>query len=225
MNDDKIMTSLRDESLYYRAPAYLRVRVEAALPQPARRSSRPLWQPWRLLSIHPALAWATGGMTGIVASALVFALLAPGHPSQESTLERELVSSHVRALLSQHSIDVVSTDQHTVKPWFNGRLDYVPPVIELSGQGYPLVGGRVDYVGHRTVAVLAYRYRQHPIELYVFPEASGNSPPAASMADGYSIAHWRQGGMDFWAISDAEPSHLESFAKAVQDKVGHADAD
>jgi len=223
MNDDKTMTSLRhllrDGSLYHRAPPHLRARVEAAL---AGKVRRPWRLPWRLLSIRPVQAWAGGGVAGIAASALVFGVLTLGHPAQQGMLRQELVSSHVRALLSQHAMDVVSTDQHTVKPWFNGRLDYAPPVIVLPARDFPLVGGRVDYLGHRTVAVMVYRYQQHPIDLYVFPAASGSPTPAAYSADGYSIAHWHLQGMDFWAITDADPARLKMFVTAVQDKLSQA---
>src|SRR5207253_9926151 len=133
----------------------------------------------------------------------------------------EILSSHVRSLLSQHPVDVVSTDQHTVKPWFNGRLDYAPPVLDLTAQGFPLAGGRVDYVGHRPVAVLIYRYQQYPIDLYVLPAVGGISAPSAYTADGYSMARWHQSGMNFWAISDAEPEHLNMFVQALRTRQGN----
>lgn len=127
------------------------------------------------------------------------------------------MSSHVRALLSQHPLDVVSTDRHTVKPWFNGRLDYAPPVVDLADKGFALAGGRLDYVGGRTVAVLVYRTDQHPIDLYVFPARDkASAAPTITGADGYAIARWRRNGMTYWAITDAEPSHLRVFVEALQ---------
>lgn len=221
MNDDKAMTSLRellrDGSLRYRAPTHLRARVMAGLPG---KSRRPRWPAWRLPSFNPALAWAGGGLAGFAASALVIGMFAMVPPPQSGGLRQELVSSHVRAMLSQHPMDVVSTDQHSVKPWFNGRLDFAPPVIELPARDFPLAGGRVDYVDHRTVAVLIYRYQQHPIDLYIYPATGTASTPVADSADGYSIVHWRQHGMDFWAISDAEPVHVNTFVQAVRARLG-----
>lgn len=221
MKDDKTGNSLHgllhDGSLYYRAPPHLRARVLAGLP---RKSRHPPWLAWRKLATHPALAWAGGGLAGVAASALVVGVLALGQPPRTAMLGDEILSSHVRSLLSQHPVDVVSTDQHTVKPWFNGRLDYAPPVVDLAAQGFPLAGGRVDYVGHRTVAVLIYRYQQHPIDLYVFPAQSGIPAPAVYSADGYAMARWYQNGMNYWAVTDAEPVHLDTFVQAVRTSQG-----
>ncbi|GAB7541210.1 anti-sigma factor family protein [Cupriavidus sp. 8B] len=221
MNDDKTVNSLHsllsDGSLYHRAPPHLRARVLAALPRQPRH--RP-WFSWRSLAIDHAPAWAGGGLAGVAASALVFGALALVQPPRTSMVGEEILSSHVRSLLSQHPVDVVSTDQHTVKPWFNGRLDYAPPVVDLAAQGFPLAGGRVDYVGHRTVAVLIYHYQQHPIDLYVFPAQGSISAPAAYAADGYSMARWHQNGMNFWAITDAEPEHLNMFVQALRTTQG-----
>lgn len=217
MDDDKAMTTLADllhgGSLHYHAPPYLRERVEAGLPRKARRLS---WLTWRVRSIDPALALAGGGFAGIAVSVMVFAMLSLVPQQENSRMRQELVTSHVRALLSQHSMDVLSTDQHTVKPWFNGRLDYAPPVIQLPAGDFPLVGGRVDYVDHRMVAVLIYRYQRHPIDLYVFPAERSVSTPVTDSSDGYSIVHWHQHGMDFWAISDAETVHVNAFAQAIR---------
>ncbi|EHP44632.1 transmembrane transcriptional regulator [Cupriavidus basilensis OR16] len=222
MNDDKTVSSmhslLSDGSLYHRAPPHLRARVLAGL---SRKSRRPPWFSWRNLAIDRAQAWAGGGLAGIAASALVFGALGLVQPSRTSMLGEEILSSHVRSLLSQHPVDVVSTDQHTVKPWFNGRLDYAPPVVDLVAQGFPLAGGRVDYVGHRPVAVLIYRYQQHPIDLYVFPAAGSPSAPVAYSADGYSMARWHQNGMNFWAITDAQPEHLNLFVRAARTGQGN----
>jgi anti-sigma factor RsiW len=140
------------------------------------------------------------------------------------TLEQEVVASHVRALISTRTIDVLSTDQHTVKPWFNGRIDYAPPVADTTAHGFPLVGGRIDYVGERPVAVVVYRYLQHPIDLYIFPKADAASSPGANTTSqlntmsrqGYSLVEWNQGGMVFWAITDASMSSLKLFADAVK---------
>ncbi|VVD85104.1 transmembrane transcriptional regulator (anti-sigma factor) [Pandoraea communis] len=178
------------------------------------------------LSLAPWLFGGAGGaILGGLAVAMALLVARPPAPPQDAQemqattglQPQEIVASHVRALLSQHPIDVISTDQHTVKPWFNGRIDYAPPVIDLSAKGFPLEGGRLDYVGGRTVAVLIYRTDKHPIDLYVFPARDkGAAAPTITGADGYAIARWRRGGMTYWAITDAEASHLRVFVEAVQ---------
>ncbi len=218
MNDEAMEKSLHDMlhdgSLYHRAPPYLAARVLAGLPQaPRPRMARITWP---ALTSGGALAWVGGALAGVAASALVSGALLVVRPPQAEALGQAIVSSHVRALLSQHPIDVVSTDQHTVKPWFNGRLDYAPPVTDLGAQGFPLAGGRVDYIGRRIVGVLIYRYQKHPIDLYILPAANGASAPSSYSTDGYAMARWHQAGMDFWAITDAEPAHLQAFVQAFR---------
>lgn len=125
------------------------------------------------------------------------------------TLENELIASHVRSLLADHLTDVATSDQHTVKPWFNGRIDFSPPIVDLAGQGFPLVGGRIDYVGGRTVAALIYRRDGHVINLFVWPAVKA-STTAAEM-DGYNLMNWTQAGLSFWAVSDLNATELKEF--------------
>ncbi len=215
---------LRDGSLYHRAPPHLRARILAELPRelPHESPRRNLFA-WGGFTTDGVRAWLNGGVTGIAVCALALsaATFLIQRPAPTSSIDQEIVSSHVRALLSQHPIDVVSTDQHTVKPWFNGRLDYTPPVVDLAAQGFPLVGGRVDYVGHRTVAVLVYRYQKHPIDLYIFPDTGGTPAPAARASDGYAMARWQRNGMTYWAITDAQSTHLQAFQQAAQAEEDH----
>lgn len=142
-----------------------------------------------------------------------------------SSVEGEMVSSHVRALISGHAIDVASSDRHTVKPWFNGRIDYAPLVPELAPQGFPLTGGRLDYVHGRPVAVLVYRRNQHPIDVFVLPLrtdgpdskaiAGGNrAPPEREARQGYQLAIWEADGMRYAAITDASADDLLHFTQA-----------
>lgn len=220
---------LRDGSLYQRAPDHLRaqivsrVRSEAA---PARRASPDKRSRWS----WPA--WATwsgpfvgGTLAGSALCALAFtAFLTLQRPAPSDGIAQEVVSSHVRALISDRTMDVLSSDKHTVKPWFNGRIDYVPPVVDPREPGFALVGGRLDYVGHRPVAVLVYRYLKHPIDVYVFPDGShAASAPAGKPVtavtqsdDGYALANWHRDGMSYWAVSDASSSVLRQFAQALQ---------
>jgi anti-sigma factor RsiW len=144
--------------------------------------------------------------------------------TQTSWIEREIVTSHVRALISSRDIDVVSTDQHTVKPWFNGRINYAPPVVDPRAYGFPLIGGRLDYVDDRPVSVIVYRYLKHPIDLYVFPDTDDGSAASNAVVDtpkmmskeGYSIISWKRNGMVFWAITDASMPNLTSFVSVVR---------
>ncbi|WP_206951372.1 anti-sigma factor family protein [Trinickia acidisoli] len=170
-----------------------------------------------------ALGWPSGGVAAAAAATIAVALaasiaLVAHRPAGASTaFVDELVASHVRAQLSGHDIDVVSSDQHTVKPWFNGRLDYAPPVEDLAADGFALTGGRLDYVGHHRVGVLVYRYRKHVIDVYVMPEQDVGAPqaPTTLTSDGYALASWRDHGMIWWAVSDAEPAVLAQLHAAL----------
>jgi anti-sigma factor RsiW len=117
-------------------------------------------------------------------------------------------------------VDVETSDRHVVKPWFNGRIDFAPPVLELADRGYPLAGGRLDYVGDRVVAALVYRHNRHVINLFVWPSKPGLLPaPGPAMRSGYSVAHWRSGGLEFWAVSDIDPRDLEAFHQAFANRM------
>jgi anti-sigma factor RsiW len=140
-------------------------------------------------------------------------------PSAQDRLMEELVSSHVRSLQVDHLSDVVSSDQHTVKPWFNGKLDFSPPVIDLASQEFPLVGGRLDYLDERTVAVLIYRHKLHPINLYIWPGTGRNVAPQGQDRQGYHLIHWTAGGMNYWAVSDLAASELEFFVNTLRSQV------
>ncbi|MGR9578717.1 anti-sigma factor family protein [Pandoraea sputorum] len=202
--------------------------VKQEVKQEAKPQTGPA-KPVREAAWGPSLApWLFGGAGGAMLGGLAVAMAllvarppapaqAPEPAAQTGLQPQEIVSSHVRALLSQHPIDVISTDQHTVKPWFNGRLDYAPPVVDLADKGFPLAGGRLDYVGGRTVSVLIYHTDKHPIDVYVFPARDkASAAPMITGSDGYAIARWRRNGMTYWAITDAEPSHLRVFVEALQ---------
>jgi anti-sigma factor RsiW len=185
----------------HRAPDALRARLEAmAAPPPAR--------PARARAAAP---WALSG--GFAAMAATFAILL----LQPTTLalQDQLVAGHVRSTLAQHLVDVETSDRHTVKPWFNGKIDFAPPVVDLAEQGFPLVGGRLDYLDKRVVAAEVFRRNKHVINLFVWPAAPGLLPARdAAPPAGYAIVHWTQGGLQFWAVSDVEPRDLEAFHQA-----------
>lgn len=202
-NESAIMAA-RDglrRATYHRADPELQRAVAGRLggvqPPPARRSSLP----WGGL--------ATFGAGAALAAAIVLSILPLRHPDMVAAL----VDDHVRALQPGHLLDVVSTNQHTVKPWFDGRLDFAPPVKDLAAQGFPLVGGRLDYLHGRSVAVLVYSHGKHVIELFVWPASSRIGVPARAQLAGYNVTHWEANAMSFAAVSDLEPSGLEEFAR------------
>jgi anti-sigma factor (TIGR02949 family) len=128
---------------------------------------------------------------------------------QDLPIQDEIVASHVRSMLANHLTDVETSDRHTVKPWFNGKIDFSPPVVDLVAQGFPLVGGRVDYLDGRVVAALIYRRHGHIINVFVWPGSP--TQPLATTHDGYNIDTWSGGGLVFWAISDVDPADLSAF--------------
>jgi anti-sigma factor RsiW len=147
-------------------------------------------------------------------AASLFLVIAPIH--DRSPIEDEIVASHVRSLLVNHLTDVTTSNQHTVKPWFNGKIDFSPPVVDLASQGFPLVGGRVDYIGGRVVAALIYRRNAHLINVFVWPA----SPAAAITAsrDGYNMDNWSQDGLTFWAVSDASADDVNRFRETFSEQ-------
>jgi len=191
------------------APPRLRAKIEAMIDAEARRTSAPRQRgAWS----GRAAGWSAAGAAAAIAASLV---LIQSGPLQGGGLEDQLVASHVRSLLASHLIDVATSDRHVVKPWFNGKIDFAPPVVDLADQGFPLVGGRLDYADERVVAALVYRRRAHVINLFVLP---ARAQPLAWFAHAkttsYSVVHWTRGGLDFWAVSDIEAGDLEAFHKA-----------
>jgi anti-sigma factor RsiW len=206
-----VRAALHGAALYYPPPPSLRGRIQAAVRRDgdAGRAPRPF--PWRGLALAASLAFVTlAGWDAVRA-------LAP-RPA-EDRLTDELVASNVRShQVDNHRVDVESSDQHTVKPWFEGKLDFPPPVPDLEGEGFHLVGGRLDYVNNRAVAALVYQRRKHHINLFVWPAPDARSPPALSARRGYHLVHWAQGGMTFWAVSDLNESELQEFVRLIQER-------
>lgn len=204
---------LADAQVGYPAPEGLRAKITAAL-EAERRGEPRRPTVWSVRRLAPVVLGA--GMAALAAS-LAMVVLLPAAPSL--TLERELVDDHVRSLLAQHLTDVASTDQHTVKPWFAGRVDYSPPVVDLKAQGFPLTGGRLDYVDGKVTAALVYRRRLHVINLFVRP-ASGRDGGVETSRDGYNLVRWRKNGLEFWAVSDLNRTELEQFRDLFEQRAG-----
>jgi anti-sigma factor RsiW len=194
----------------YEAPDVLKARIRVALAQ-----RDPLAPDAPSAKAIPARRLALGGVgIAIASSILTFALVRGAAPG--SSLADELVSSHIRALMPGHLTDVASTNQHNVKPWFNGRVDLSPPVPSLDSIGFPLIGGRLDYLQGRAVPVVVYGRRQHLIDVYAWPSApeGGVGEMSSSARNGYNVIAWRANGMSLEAVSDLNRPELEQFVKA-----------
>ena len=197
------------DATYYRAPEALRARIRASLAEGAR-PSRPRWfEDW----------WRGAGLAAAFATVAAIAWsagLLQARGAHEDRIVDQLVAAHVRSLMvDAHLSDVASSDQHTVKPWFAGKLDYVPVVADLAAAGFPLVGGRLDYLDGRPVAALAFRRRQHVINVFESPTSAADAAPVTRTVRGYSVVRWTHGGLEFRAISDASAGEVELLAREL----------
>ena len=154
-------------------------------------------------------------------AALAAAVFLSFNPLRGDDLQDEILASHIRSMLAAHLVDVQTSDRHTVRPWFNGKIDFSPPVVDLVAQGYPLVGGRVDYFGGRVVAALVFRRNNHVINLFISPDSDRFSHPVASNLDGYNFTKWSAGGLTFWAVSDATASEVSDFHALFSASTGY----
>ncbi|MFJ3044601.1 anti-sigma factor family protein [Herbaspirillum chlorophenolicum] len=196
---------IRKEAIYFNAPADLAARIGGALPQdkPHRPDRAKRWnfswlQAGAAMATLLVAAWSVGLYVSL--------------PSAQERMADEIVSSHVRSLQADHLTDVASTDQHTVKPWFNGKLNFSPPVVDLAAQGFVLEGGRLDYLDGHPVAALIYRRQKHPINLYIWPAATKDAGPQVETGRGYHLVHWTADDMNYWAVSDVAENELLRFS-------------
>ena len=208
--DDRLAlrTAIATQIPRLEAPQLLRARVRAELRKASaashpRRPGSPL--AWRWLALAASLAVVAVGSWQLAVKR-----------TASEILTNEVLASHVRSLMPGHLSDVVSTDQHTVKPWFNGKLDFSPPVHDFSGRGYPLLGGRLDYVNGRAVAALVYGRRQHLINVFLWPAAGPAGGGAPLVRQGYHLLHWTTPEYTYWVASDLGLSELTSFAGLLQ---------
>jgi anti-sigma factor RsiW len=188
---------------YHRAPAALAASVEKLLPQPARRPATRLDAGWMRMAATILVALGIGWLGG-----RYLPLPAGGDDTAE------IVAGYLRTTMAERPVEVASSDHHTVKPWFSGKIDYAPPVYDLTTDGFPLLGGRIDLIDGRKVAVLVYRRNRHTLALFTWPDAA-RSAPTIDHRDGFAIEGWAQNGFAFRAVSDLAPDELKQFAAAL----------
>lgn len=207
-----LRSALKSDELYFRAPAHLERKVRMA-------AQRPEQKPWLPRLQVPGWIGAAAAAAAVAALAVfVWPMLA--RPSLTERIAQDVVSAHIRSLMPGHLTDVPSSEQHTVKPWFAGKLDFSPPLADLSAEGFPLVGGRLDYAAGRQVAALVYRRGGHFINLFVWPSASTREiAETADTRHGYNLLYWTRGQINFWAISDLNVTELRQFALLVQSRL------
>jgi anti-sigma factor RsiW len=205
-----VRAAVKRSAPYFQTPPGLAGRVRSSLRRASRTDGAARLRPARRLAAAAALA-------AVLATGWWLARGRPGR-SDDAFLTRELAASHVRSqMLASHRFDVASMDPHTVKPWFEGKLDFSPPVKDLAGQGFPLVGGRLDYLHNRPVAALVYQRRKHTINLFVWPSSPGDeAAPGRARIQGFHMLRFSGSGMTFWAVSDLNEGELQEFVRLIQ---------
>ncbi|HWY52611.1 MAG TPA: anti-sigma factor [Chthoniobacterales bacterium] len=225
-----LIRSIGNAAPYYKAPAGLRERIQSSLreeiadrPMPSLSPDAPsrlqskqseqravfLGTQWNWLALAAAIVLAA-----IVAFNLVPRLQRPG---ADQLLATQLIAGHVRSLMANHLTDVASSDQHTVKPWLDAKLDFAPAVVDLGNEGFPLLGGRLDYLANRPVAALVYQRRKHFINLFVWPKESGvTSGDEKITRQGYQLVHWVDSDFNYWAVSDVSNNDLQTFQQVFE---------
>jgi anti-sigma factor RsiW len=196
--------ALRGGNLRHTAPASLRRSIDRAVPSPAATDRRTLLK-----------GFALGGLMSAAAAASVTLVVL--REDRDQRILSEAISAHLRSLQADHLTDVLSTDQHTVKPWFNGRIDLAPPVIDLAGQGFTLIGGRLDFIDGKPVAVIVYRRRVHVINLFVTQGVGSSLPgPRMETVQGFNIRRWTDQGLNMLAVSDINREELDEFGSKFE---------
>jgi anti-sigma factor RsiW len=205
----ELQMDIRTQAPHYDPPADLQRRVQSALAQAAKSEAKSGTVDRRYVSWQ----WLAIAASSLLTFSLALNLtLFRSHRDERDTLAQNIVSSHVRSLIGTHLLDVPSSDQHTVKPWFNGKLDFSPDVRDFANQGFPLIGGRIEYMADRPIAALVYQRRRHVINVFVWPTVSSPNSAGELTEKGYNMIHWSKAGMIYWAVSDLNLSELRQFA-------------
>ena len=210
-SQESLRSSLQRAELYEKAPAELRQKVLSSL-RPAA-GPIPFVAPRRRAAVAQWLAIAAVLLLLLYSGWRLFPGL--GQKNNQTALAAQIVDAHLRSLEPGHLTDVISTDQHTVKPWFDGKLDFAPPVQDFAADGFPLTGGRLDVVGGRTVAALVYGRRKHFVNVFIWPSSSPDAPPSTGAQQGYHWITWQKNGMAYWAVSDTAAADLDELQRLL----------
>jgi anti-sigma factor RsiW len=209
-------TRLKDDAFRFEAPAELKEKIRRALPAATISRSNGYQSrrgPWVQRSVRFAVPLAMGAVLALIIAPRTIT------PAINQQLAGEVVDSHVRSLMATHLMDVASTDQHTVKPWFNGKLDFSPPVNDFVKDGFPLVGGRLDYIEGRPVAALVYQHGKHVINVFMWPTTgTATSAERIETEHGYNVEQLTVAGMNCWVVSDLNQLELDKFAGLIRAK-------
>jgi len=202
-----LRNAVKKQAAYFTAPAALAARVRATAGAAGNYPGAKKARRWSWLPLAAAVA----------ATVVIMWTASVQFESgmRDERIVEQVIAGHARSVLTNHLVEVASSDQHTVKPWLSSKLDFSPPANDLTGTGFPLVGARLDYVNSRPVAALVYRHRQHVINLFVWPDGkdASTTAPRSSAKQGYNLLHWDKAGMTFWAISDLNPEDIKTFAE------------
>ena len=198
-------STIRSLAPYYTPPPALRESVRQALKESVAEGeeAQPSNVPWRWMAIAASVLLAASVTWNIDHL--------PSRAPQRTLIAQNIMASHVRSLIGTHLMDVVSTDQHTVKPWFNGKLDFSPEVKDFAAQGFPLVGGRIEYIADRPVAALVYHRRQHVVNLFTWPSTPSDTAESHFSRNGYNVVQWSNASMTYWAVSDIPSAEVHQF--------------
>jgi anti-sigma factor RsiW len=212
----RLRAAIASPPLYFEAPGGLERKVRSLVRKAARaETSRPAWR-WTWNWYRPA--WLAPFASAALVTVVTLHLWTQ-HWTEDQRVQ-ELVSAHVRSLMVNHLTDVASSDQHTVKPWFNGKLNFSPTVIDPAIEGFPLIGGRLDYVSDYPAAALVYQRRKHYINLFIsLSNQTATTKEAPLTRHGYNLVHWLEEGMEYWAVSDVNKSDLQQFVQLVRGEV------
>jgi anti-sigma factor RsiW len=206
--DQALRATISRSNLRYSAPPAVVRNVRAAVANAFPRETPARRWTWE---------WSFAAVALVLFAVVTWKMFPLNSSPSSATLADEAIADHIRALMPGHLSDVESTDQHTVKPWFDGKLDFAPPVENFAEQGFPLIGGRLDYLGHHPAAALVYQRRKHFISVFLVP-ATGEPDHAESRDTqrGYNVISWTRSGMNYWAVSDVNSADLEELAKLLR---------
>jgi anti-sigma factor RsiW len=230
---DSLIRAIGTTTPYFKAPAELRERIQSSLREETNEHLARNGIPGAQIQFHKRqpeprsilseIPWNWLGLAAAIILAAIIGLnVVPRlqRPEADQFLATQLIASHVRSLMANHLTDVASSDQHTVKPWLDAKLDFAPPVVDLSEKGFPLVGGRLDYLDNRPVAALIFQRRKHFINLFVWPAGADAARSTKAMTrEGYQLLHWKDSDFNYWAVSDVNEKELQEFKQLFEEQI------